>query len=210
MTKAILWDNDGILVETEHLYFEATREVLATVGVPLTPEDYHELFLKQGRGAWHLVEERGMAPAAIERLRERRNELYATALAREPRVMTGVADVLASLHGRYVMGVVTSSRRDHFDVIHRASGLLPYFDFVVTADDCLRVKPDPESYVRAVARTGVPAAACVAVEDSERGLLAARGAGVRCVVVPTRLTRGTAFDGAYRVLDSVAELPSVL
>ena len=210
MIKAILWDNDGVLVETEHLYFEATQHVLATVGVELTRAQYLELFLKQGRGAWHLAEERGLGSAEIEALRDTRNQLYAAWLPREPRVMPGVAEVLAALHGRYVMGVVTSSRRDHFDVIHESSGLLRYFDFLVTADDVRHVKPNPESYIRAVRQSGCPADACLAIEDSERGLQAALGAGVRCVVVPTALTRGTAFTGAHRVLASLAELHDVL
>src|SRR6202035_4781810 len=76
MIKAIFWDNDGVLVETEHLYFEATQQVLRSVGIDLTEEQYIELFLVQGRGAWHLAEERGIAPSDIERLRHERNEVY--------------------------------------------------------------------------------------------------------------------------------------
>ena len=76
MFKAILWDNDGVLVETEHLYFQATQHVLGSVGIQLTEEQYIELFLVQGRGAWHLAEEHGIAPSDIDRLREERDALY--------------------------------------------------------------------------------------------------------------------------------------
>ena len=100
-----------------------------------------------------------------------------------------VLDVVSSLHGHYRMGIVTSSRRDHFEIIHRGTGLLPYFDFVVTADDCPRTKPCPDPYLRAIEASGVDPAAGVAVEDSERGLEAATAAGLRCVIVPSRLTR---------------------
>jgi HAD superfamily hydrolase (TIGR01509 family) len=124
--------------------------------------------------------------------------------------MAHVASVLEALRGRYVMGVVTSSRKDHFDVIHERSGLLKYFDFVLTAADFQRVKPDPEPYLRAVEVAGIEPRAAVAIEDSARGLAAARGAGVRCFVVPTPLTRGCAFPGADRVLDSLADLPAAL
>src|SRR5580765_8042562 len=74
--EAILWDNDGVLVDTEHLYFQATQHVLASVGIRLTRKEYIELFLVQGRGAWHLAEEHGIAPADIDRLRNQRNALY--------------------------------------------------------------------------------------------------------------------------------------
>ena len=204
--KAILWDNDGVLVDTEELYFKATQRILAEVGIPLTESDYIELFLIQGRGAFHLATERGMSVDEVERLRSDRNALYGRWLATETRVMDDVRRVLEALHGRYVMGVVTSSRKDHFDLIHAQTGLLGFFDFVLTAADFRRVKPDPEPYLRAVERSGFPASECLAIEDSARGLEAARAAGVPCVVVPTRLTRGCQFPGAEGILPALNEL----
>ena len=204
--KAILWDNDGVLVDTEELYFKATQRVLADAGIPLTEADYIELFLIQGRGAFHLAAERGMSAVEVEHLRYDRNALYGRWLSTETRVMADVRRVLEALHGRYVMGVVTSSRQDHFDVIHAQTGLLGFFDFVLTAADFRRVKPDPEPYLRAVERSGCLASECLAIEDSARGLQAARAAGVPCIVVPTRLTRGCEFPGAVSVLPALHEL----
>jgi HAD superfamily hydrolase (TIGR01509 family) len=208
--KAILWDNDGVLVDTEHLYFQATECVLASAGVELTEQQYIEHFLVAGRGAWHLLEERGVGAGEIARLRDERNDLYGRLLRQGPRAIPGVAETLQALHGRYVMGVVTSSRKDHFDLIHEHTGLLKYFDFVLTASDYPRVKPYPDPYLAAVGRSGVAPDACMAIEDSERGLEAATLAGVRCIVVPTTLTCGGRFEGAYRVLASVAEIPAAL
>src|SRR6516164_6045689 len=109
-SRAIFWDNDGVLVETEHLYFQATRETLASIDILLTERDYIDLFLVDGRGAWHLAQERGVPPDEIERLRTERNERYSELLAEAPRLAAGVTEVLDALYGRYVMGVVTSSR----------------------------------------------------------------------------------------------------
>ena len=210
MIKAIFWDNDGVLVETEHLYFQATQRVLASVGIPLTEEEYIDLFLVHGKGAWHLAEAYGIAPADIDRLREERNALYSQCLTETPRVTADITKVLEALHGRYLMGIVTSSRRDHFDLIHRDTGLLKYFEFVLTAGDYRHSKPDPEPYLRAVERSGMSVEACVAIEDSERGLQSATRAGLSCIVVPSALTRGSQFSSAYRVLGSVSEILSVL
>jgi HAD superfamily hydrolase (TIGR01509 family) len=210
VTKAIFWDNDGVLVETEHLYLQATQHVLRSVGVELTAEQYIELFLVQGRGAWHLAAAAGVSRTDIDGLRERRNALYAQLLGEAPRLMPGVPEVLAELHGAYRMGVVTSSRRDHFDLIHQSTGLLKYFDFVLTEGDYARSKPNPDPYLLAVERSGVAPEACVAVEDSERGLEAAIRAGIRCIVLPSTLTRGRRFPGAYRILESVSEVPAAL
>ncbi len=210
MIRAIFWDNDGVLVNTEHLYFQATREVLASVGILLTREQYIELFLTEAKGAWHLAAEQGVGPAEVEHLRRRRNARYGELLAEETLMIDGVEETLAALHGKYVMGVVTSSRRDHFEIIHRSTGLLKYFDFVVAEGDYMRSKPDPEPYRVAVGRSGFPAEECIAIEDSLRGLSAARAAGLRCLVVPSGFTRGGDFAGASKVLvdvrDVVAEL----
>ncbi len=208
--RAVFWDNDGVLVETEHLYFEANRRVLARAGVALTEDQYIDLFLVQGRGAWHLLEERGVAAAEIDRLRDQRNALYTVLIREAPRAVPGVEDVLSQLHGRYVMGVVTSSRKDHFAAIHESTGLLPYFDFVLAVGDYARSKPEPDPYLRAIEKSGVAPEACIAIEDSERGLIAATRAGLRCLVIPSALTRRQAFPGAYRVLGGVSEIPAAL
>lgn len=209
-TRAILWDNDGVLVDTEHLYFEATQHVLASAGIDLTEQQYIDHFLIAGRGAWHLLEERGVGVDEIARLRDARNDLYGQLLRQGPRAIPGVAETLRQLRGQYVMGVVTSSRKDHFDLIHEHTGLLQYFDFVLTASDYPRVKPYPDPYLAAVNRSGVHADACIAIEDSERGLEAATLAGVRCIVVPTALTHGGRFVAAHRVLANVREIPDAL
>src|ERR1700722_9387095 len=146
MIRALLWDNDGVLVNTETLYCQATRQVLASAGVTLTDEQYVDLFLVAGRGAWHLAADHGCSPTEIAELRVRRDTLYGQQLMDGPLLIDGVTTVLEAFHGRYAMGIVTTSHRDHFVTIHRTTGLLQYFDFVLTGDDCVRTKPDPEPY----------------------------------------------------------------
>jgi HAD superfamily hydrolase (TIGR01509 family) len=209
MIKALFWDNDGVLVDTERLYFLATQQMLATVGISLTQERYVELFLVQGKGAWHLAVEKGLA-AAVDQLRRGRNALYRAALQQQTLVLDGVPQVLDALHGTYAMGIVTSSEPDHFALIHQKTGLLPYFQFALTAADYTHTKPHPEPYLLAVERSGFDKEECLVIEDSERGLTAAREAGLRCVVIPSDLTRGGNFVGAYRVLQRVTDLVDVL
>ena len=209
MLKAVFWDNDGVLVDTEGLYFEATRAVLARVGVVLTVERYTDLSLRRGRSAFELVRDFCDAPA-IESLRAARNALYTERLAAGVPALEGVEPVLAALHGRVAMAVVTSSNPEHFELIHRGTGLLRYFDFVLANGDYTRHKPDPEPYLAALARAGLEPDECVAIEDSERGLAAARAAGLRCVVAPRGLTRGGSFDGAWRVVHHPREIAAAL
>ena len=205
MIKAILWDNDGVLVDTEGLYFRATREILTRVGVDLTQEMFVEYLLKKGKRVWHLAVEKGASPTEVDRMRDERNARYGQLLHQEDTVIEGVAETLPKLH-QFDMGIVTTSRREHFDIIHRASGLLQYFAFVLTREDYGKSKPDPEPYLRGLEKTGVERSECIVIEDSKRGLTAATHAGLRCLVIPTALNRDDDFSGAYMVLNEITDV----
>lgn len=206
MVKAVLWDNDGVLVDTEELYFSATRDVLSKVGVDLTRDLFIQISLSQGRSTFDLAAEQGLSQEVITQLRADRNRRYSNLLKGGVRVLDGVEDTLRQLHGKVLMGVVTSSPREHFEIIHTATGLLPYFDFVLTREDYRKSKPDPDPFLTAIKRNGLKREHCIIVEDSERGLDAAKAAGIRCILVPNRLTQGGNFSGAYRVLESAREV----
>lgn len=213
MVEAILWDNDGVLVDTERLFFESTRRTLATGGIQLNEEQFLDLSMRQGRSAFDLAIERGWPKEQVTNLKRERDLLYSEMLRNQTRVLPGVAETLEALHGRMRMAIVTSSQRQHFDVMHADIGLARYFEFVLAREDYGRTKPNPEPYLLALERLGMRADSCVAVEDSERGLAAARAAGLRCLVIPNEITRKCTFSGATAilpravgVLDVVADL----
>ena len=208
--KALLWDNDGVLVDTEQWYFQATREILAEVGIELTEALYFEHCLASSNGVSHVAAARGLGETEIATLRQKRDELYEHHLARQPLAIPGVRETLQALRPHFTMGIVTSSRRSHFETIHRHTGFLEYFDFVLTGDDYERCKPAPDPYLRAIARSGFPAATCLAIEDAPRGLIAARAAGLDCWIVPTPLSRYADFSSATRILSGVTEVVSLL
>ena len=210
MIDTLLWDHDGVLVDTEHLYFQATREVLATLGIELTEASYRALFLVEGGGAWHLAKARGHADADIDALRRRRDARYAALLAEGNLMIPGALQAITRLAAHYRMAIVTASKRAHFDIIHHATGLPAHFAFVLAREDYRVSKPDPEPYLAAVARFGVAKSACLVIEDSRRGLLAAKAAGLACWVVPSGLTRASSFDEADRRFDSLAEVVDAL
>ncbi|HZL16771.1 MAG TPA: HAD family phosphatase [Polyangia bacterium] len=200
MWDAILFDNDGVLVDTEGLYFRANREVLAGVGVALDEAAYVELFLREGTGAWHLAEARGLSAESVADLRAVRDRRYAELLDEAPIAIPGVAELLPALAARYRLAIVTSSEPDPFARTHVRTGLLPHFELVLTRADYQRSKPDPQPYLCAVGRLGLPPERCLVIEDSERGLRAAKAAGLTCWVVPSGLTAGGHFEAADAVL----------
>lgn len=206
MIKAIFWDNDGVLVDTERLYYLATQRMLATVGIHLSKELFVEFSLVHGKGAWHLAEEKGVTPDHIDRLRNERNVIYGKMLQEEDIIIDGARDALETLSRRYLMGIVTSSRPEHFEIIHRRTGFLKYFQFTITRDEYTHSKPDPEPYLLALERSGHSAKECLVIEDSERGLIAANKAGLRCIVIPNEFTKASNFAGAYKVMRDLKEL----
>jgi len=206
----VLFDNDGVLVDTEPLFLQATQELLSTVGVILDAELYAEMSLRRGASVFELAVARGLSTPEIARLRARRDERYTELIDEGVRILDGVSDTLARLHGVRPMAIVTSSGRDHFERIHQQTDLVRFFEFVLTDGDYGRHKPHPDPYLMAAQRFGVVPERCLVVEDTERGLAAAHAAGMCCIVIPNQLSESGDFAKAERVLSSMKELASLL
>ena len=210
MLNAILWDNDGVLVDTEGLYFQACGESLARHGIELSAERFIDLFLKKSEGLLTIAAEHGIDARALEPTKAWRNARYAELLRAGAPAIDGARQVLQQLHGTVSMGIVTSSRREHFEIIHARTGLLDFIDFVLLREDYARSKPDPEPYLTALRQNGLTADECVVIEDSDRGLRAALAAGLRCIVIPQGLTTGLDFSGALRQLTDIRQVPPLI
>lgn len=206
MLSAILWDNDGVLVNTERFYYEANRRYLARHGIELTEAQYFDFYLADNRGAWHLLDP-AADKAQIALWRRERNAIHLQLLeAAESLLMPGVEAVLTALSGRVEMGIVTSATRASFETIHGKHNILRHFRFALTAETYEKSKPAPEPYLAGLARLGKRPEECLVVEDSPRGLQAARAAGLRCIILRNSLMARHDFVGAYRIVDSMGEL----
>ncbi|MBN1781714.1 HAD family phosphatase [bacterium] len=210
MLKAILWDNDGVLVDTETLYYRANRETLAEIGIELTEEQYLSISLDQGQSVVNLARYRGCTDEQISDLRQKRDLRYIGLLKQGVRVFPGVEETLRFFHGKIAMGLVTSSPRPYFDVIHRQTGFLPFFNLILTREDYEKAKPDPEPYLKALERSGLEPGECVVIEDTKRGLEASRAAGIPCIIIPNSYTRHQGFSGAWHVISDIRKLPSLI
>jgi HAD superfamily hydrolase (TIGR01509 family) len=209
MRKFLLWDHDGVLVDTEKLYFTATREALATLGCDFEQTTYLAL-MAEGRGYWEEARKKGISDAQILEARRRRDALYQDFLAANEIEIDGVEEVLLELGTAHRMAIVTTSRREDFDFIHRSRRIRQYFEFVVTLEDCPRTKPAPDPYLSALERFKADPSEAIAIEDSSRGLRSARAAGLDCVIIKNAFTGSQDFSGAFSILSSVRELPSLL
>lgn len=208
MFDGIFWDNDGVLMETEHLYYRANAEALAGAGVTLTLDDFCRISLRQGESVLALAA--GADGREPPELRRTRDEIYYRLLGEDARPVTGIRRTLERCHGRVPMAIVTSCRRENFLQMHRHSGLLDYFDFILTREDYAATKPDPEPYRTACTRAGLDPGRCLAVEDSERGVVSASRAGLTVAALPGHLNRGGDFTAARWLLAGIDELPALI
>jgi len=207
MVDGIFWDNDGVLMETEHLYFQACSEALEREGVALSMDDFLEISMRRGESVLQLAR---LPKSGESALRDWRDERYLAILANEAQIIPGVVETLQRLHGRVPMAIVTGCRRNHFELMHRGTGLLRFFDFVVAREDYVQAKPHPEPYLTALKRASLPPQRCLAVEDSERGVAAAVAAGLACAAIPGGFNAGGDFAAANWRLERVSQLPELL
>jgi HAD superfamily hydrolase (TIGR01509 family) len=207
--SAILWDNDGVLVDTEKWFFEANRLELAALGVTATAAQFEEINLRQGVSLLSLS---GLAGEDLRALYARRDARYSELLRTENIAIPGMRELLARMKAHaFTTGIVTSSKREHFDIIHSLSGMLEHVDFAVVREDYPRAKPHPDSYLAGIERAGLAARECIAVEDSPRGVAAARAAGLDCVFfTPDGAGAERDVDEVFARAGSAEELEVVL
>ena len=210
MLRAIIFDFDGLIVDTETPALQAWQEVYASYGEVLDPaswapnigtndsffDPYEELAARVGGASLPLDDVRDRYVARRDRL-----------VGAQP-VLPGVRDLLAGARERGMgLGVASSSSRAWVLGHLERLGLVRHFDAIRCRDDVERAKPDPELYRSALQALGVSASEAAALEDSPAGVLAAVRAGVYCVAVPNPLTRVLALEEADLRLDSLADLP---
>ena len=162
-------------------------------------------FLGEGKSSREIAASMGADPSTFKPVLEERNAVFRAVLFKNPPPLREqVRETIVRLAGKLKLGIVTGSHRESFNAMHRSSGLTRYFDVIVTGDDCAKPKPDPGLYMAALQAFELRAEECIAVEDSRRGLLAARAAGIPCVIVPNELTRMQEFSGALAVEDEIS------
>lgn len=209
MKECILFDNDGVLVETELWYFRANEKAMRELGVTLELEYYLEL-MKHGGNWWELALDRGVSMDTVNLARARRSDYYRHFLRTENILIEGVEEIVADLASRYRMGIVTTSRRVDFELIHHEGKITRHMEFVLCEEDYPRAKPYPDPYLKGLSLMQSHPESTIVVEDSERGLRAAVAAGIECAVVKNSFTASHDFSAATYRIDSLGELESLL
>ena len=211
MYNAIFWDNDGVLVNTEHLFFLANLKVFENLGFVLSKGDFKEYYLKQNCGTWHWLTDAGVSVKRIKELKAKRDLIYSDLIKTTDYRVAQAEPVIKMLHRKKIpMAIVTSSEKVHFTEIHSKTKLLRYFKFVIYGADCVNTKPDPEPYQKAMYRLGVKPEECLVIEDSPRGLESAKAAGMKCCIILNDLIETADCENADFIVDCISDIPSII
>jgi HAD superfamily hydrolase (TIGR01509 family) len=212
--RALIFDFDGVLADTEDLHCAAFDAVARTIGTACSRADYYGRYLglpdRDCLAA--LCAQAGLAPqpAQLDDLLARKRAHFA-ALAAAAALYPGVADTLRRLHERFILAIASGAFGDEIDAILERQGVRALFTAVVGAEDVRAGKPAPEPFVQALRainarlRPALVPAQCLVIEDSPRGIEAAHAAGMRCVGVTTNHDRA-ALAAADAIIAQVSEL----
>jgi HAD superfamily hydrolase (TIGR01509 family) len=209
MIRALVFDFDGVLADSEPLHLRAYQEVLSSYGLTLTREEYYAHYLgyddvgmftklaeahdwpMDGRQLHALVAEKGRV---FDEMIESTDVLY-----------PGAAGCIARMAAAFPLGIASGALRHEIEAILRRGDLERHFRFIVASGDTQQSKPAPDPYRRAAELHGVPPAACLAIEDSVWGIESAKAAGLSCVAVTHTYPR-EALAPADRVLESLEQI----
>jgi beta-phosphoglucomutase-like phosphatase (HAD superfamily) len=206
---AVIFDFDGIVLDSETPEYESHRRIYERCGVPLTVEEWCGVI-----GTWsenhdeqwfaRLCERSAQAPDREAYFIERRR-IFDAIVPADP--MRGIPELLAALREAAVPAAIASSAPARWVVgaVERL-GIRPSFGAVVTGDEVGRRKPAPDVYLEAARRLGVEPARSIAIEDSSPGMAAARAAGMKAVAIPHRLTANHDLRGADLTVVHAGEL----
>ncbi|MDG4827002.1 HAD-IA family hydrolase [Asanoa sp. WMMD1127] len=209
MKRYVLFDHDGVLVDTEFWYHKAGERALADVGFTLDLDQYVQ-DMNQGSGTWAQARAAGVDEQTISRQRGVRDAYYQEYLRTEAIEIEGVVDALEELSRHVRMAIVTTAKRRDFEVIHEARRIRQFMDFVLVREDYERAKPHPEPYLTGLKRFGATKGETLVVEDSARGLSSAVAAGIDCVVVHNDFTRTHDFSRATWRIETLSELTDIV
>lgn len=205
MIKALILDMDGLLIDSERLYFQTEREMARKFN--RTVED-KTLWKMMGRNPIESMEifvrEVGLSLSPEEAL-GRRNLIMRNKLKTDLKPMPGLHHILDAFSGRLKMAVCTGAQKEFLDIVVDQLGIRNRFDVLQSSEEIRRGKPHPEIYLKTCRKLKLSPEDCAVLEDSSNGALAGKRAGCYVIVVPSEYTRGQDFHFADFVAEDLVQ-----
>jgi HAD superfamily hydrolase (TIGR01509 family) len=205
MTGGVLWDLDGTLIDSEEKHWLSWRDTIAAEGISITRDQFLATFGLRNDA----IVPRWLPPGAssdqIQRVSDAKEALYWRLVRQEGlEPLPGAAEWVRQLHHQqWQQAIASSAPRENFEVVLEVIGLTGCFQAIVSAEDVTAGKPDPQVFLTAAARLGVPPSRCIVVEDAAAGVEAGQRGGMLSIGV-SRNGSGLKADWA---ISSLTELP---
>jgi len=204
----LIFDMDGLMIDTEHLYWAAAREIAASYGKSVEDDTLRQMMGRASIDSMSVfARDLGIADSAQELL-DRRTGMMLKRFANPITPMPGLMEILQGFHGRLKLAVATSAPKSFTDLILPAVGIDRLFDAIQTSDGVTQGKPHPEIYLKAIGRLGARPDESIVLEDSTAGARSGKSAGAYTIAVPSELTRGQDFGFADYVASDLFDAAS--
>jgi HAD superfamily hydrolase (TIGR01509 family) len=189
MFRALIFDMDGLMVDTEPLYWEVARQLARNCGKEVSDDTLRKMMGRSRIESMRIFAEAcGIDSRTPEDLLVEREELMLQRYGRGVEPMPGLREILDQFRGRLRFAVATSSPKKFTDVLLPAMGVANEFEVVQTGDEIEQGKPHPEIYLKCMTRLGVAGNECIVLEESKAGATSGKRAGATVIAVPSHLT----------------------
>lgn len=206
--KAVLFDHDGTLVDSEPIHFLLWKQVLDRYDISLTDKQYRDHYagVPTPANAKDIVRRFSLDESADVLIEKKNSAVHEYLQAQPFPLMPTARKTISSLHRRGLkLAVVTGASGSAAQATLQGYALQNYFSALVSGDDVKRSKPAPDCYLLALKQLEIIPSECIAIEDTEHGMKAAVGAGIPCIAIPTDMSRNHNFSDAIAVLDGLGE-----
>ncbi|MYA00761.1 MAG: HAD family phosphatase [Chloroflexi bacterium] len=201
-SSAVIFDMDGVLLDSEPLHYEAVRQALAEQGVDFPFDDYARYLGTTLTSTWDELCERYPITMTLEQFEARYNADVLKQYQAGAPLIRGARELVEQLREAGVpIAVASSSHRLWVNAALRGAGLSRYFDQTTAGDEVSMGKPSPEIYLKAAKKLGIDPARCIAIEDAPAGVESANAAGMKVVLVRSELTQDLNLTSDWQVND---------
>ena len=211
--KAIIFDMDGVLVDSEELMCQSAIAALSEWGIQATPSDFTP-FIGAGEDKFIGGVSRCHGVDYATAMKDRAYTIYGERAASANITFKNVTETLRRIQAAGLrFGICSGADKIKVDINIRTLGLTPeFFDFIVTGRDVTHNKPDPEIYLLGLKRLGLPASDCIVIEDSLNGIRAGQRAGIRTIAVTSSFSREEIQSqvNPTAIIDTISELPEIV
>ena len=186
--KAIIFDMDGLMIDSERLYFETEREMAKDMGKEVSDETLWRMMGRKPIESMEIYAEDLGLDIPAEELLKTRDTAFEKKLIKEVVPMPGLFEILSEFKGEMKLAIATGSPVKFLDIVLDRLDIKEYFDVLQPSDEIVNGKPDPEIYLKAVEKLGLSPEECIVLEDSSNGALAGKNAGCYTIAVPSEYT----------------------